>query len=92
MGPFPDHHATRLDGWSPRRLELGPVALVAAGFAGVIWTLVLHFAEAPQGWQLELTPRYLLTRGPYRFTRNPIYLAYAPLWFGWGSSIAAWPC
>lgn len=26
---------------------------------------------------------FLMVQGPYRFTRNPIYLAYLGLWLGW---------
>jgi protein-S-isoprenylcysteine O-methyltransferase Ste14 len=30
-----------------------------------------------------MTPSYLLVRGPYRFTRNPMYVAAFAIWFGW---------
>ncbi|MGI8989680.1 MAG: methyltransferase family protein [Bryobacteraceae bacterium] len=29
------------------------------------------------------TPSYLLTEGPYRYSRNPIYLAELTIWLGW---------
>jgi protein-S-isoprenylcysteine O-methyltransferase Ste14 len=32
----------------------------------------------------ERTPKYLLRRGPYTFTRNPKYLSELMLWLGWG--------
>jgi hypothetical protein len=31
-----------------------------------------------------MTPSYLLVRGPYRFTRNPMYVAAIAIWFGFG--------
>jgi len=30
-----------------------------------------------------MTPSYLLVRGPYRFTRNPMYVAAIAIWLGW---------
>jgi protein-S-isoprenylcysteine O-methyltransferase Ste14 len=51
---------------------------------------------APAGWRLEKTPyyptpAYLATSGPYRFSRNPIYVAEGMIWIGWvvffGSSV-----
>ena len=33
--------------------------------------------------KLERTPIYLLTQGPYRFSRNPKYIAELALWLGW---------
>jgi len=56
---------------------------VSAGLAIIVWALGLHFVSAEQGWELEMTPSYLLVRGPYRFTRNPMYVAAIAIWFGW---------
>jgi protein-S-isoprenylcysteine O-methyltransferase Ste14 len=56
---------------------------LAAGLALVLWTLRLHFARTPRRVALEPTPRYLLVGGPYRWTRNPMYLAELVLWSGW---------
>jgi protein-S-isoprenylcysteine O-methyltransferase Ste14 len=33
--------------------------------------------------RLGLVPSVLVTRGPYRFTRNPMYVAELGLWLGW---------
>ncbi|MDV3244583.1 MAG: isoprenylcysteine carboxylmethyltransferase family protein [Nitrososphaerales archaeon] len=60
------------------------MSLVVAGFALVVWCFSLHSVQAPRGWQLgEMVPTYLLTSGPYRFTRNPMYLGYGAIWLGW---------
>jgi protein-S-isoprenylcysteine O-methyltransferase Ste14 len=45
--------------------------------------MVLHFAQAPERVQLEPTPSYLLRRGPYAFSRHPMYLSELVLLFGW---------
>ncbi len=73
-------------GWDGGRLgllNLPPLILVVAGVACVIWIVVLHYGEAPHGWELERTPKYLLTRGPYRFTRNPSFLSLLAVLVGW---------
>jgi len=58
---------------------------VAAGAALMAWALATHCQAAPQGWPLDsrLTPAYLLRRGPYRLSRNPIYAGEAIVWLGW---------
>jgi protein-S-isoprenylcysteine O-methyltransferase Ste14 len=58
---------------------------VAAGATLMAWALAAHYQAAPRGWALDsrLTPEYLLRRGPYRFSRNPMYAGEAVVWLGW---------
>jgi protein-S-isoprenylcysteine O-methyltransferase Ste14 len=62
-------------------LGLIPVAL---GAALLIWVLVIIMLETPKRleWAL-LTPAFLMRRGPYAFTRNPMYAWELALWLGW---------
>src|ERR1700722_2288060 len=53
------------------RLGLIVVALAAAL---LIWILALSITQTPERVKLGLTPPYLMMRGPYRFTRNPMYV------------------
>ena len=67
--------------------EVGLVP-VASGLVLLVWIVVLHDREAPKhGWRMEATPfeptQYLIVWGPYRYTRNPIYLLHLTIWFGW---------
>ncbi len=78
-------------GWpagSPGMWNLTGLILVAAGFCAFCWCIRQHFVAAPEGWPIEKTPHfptpaYLLTQGPYRYSRNPIYLAELTVWLGW---------
>src|SRR6516162_11207454 len=58
---------------------------VAAGAALMAWAMAAHYQAAPRGWAVDsrLTPPYLLRRGPYRLSRNPMYAGRAAVWFGW---------
>ncbi len=73
-------------GWTdgaPGRLnQLGFVPL-GFGILLILWVLALHFSKTPERVELEATPVYLLTSGPYAFSRNPLYLAEIVLWTGW---------
>ena len=62
------------------RIGLIPVTIAAAL---LIWILVLSIAQTPDTVRLGLTPSFLIMRGPYRFTRNPMYVAELGLWLGW---------
>jgi len=73
-------------GWSgglPSGWNLAGILPVCAGIAIIMWALSLHFVTAEHGWDLETTPSYLLVSGPYRFTRNPMYVAAIAIWLGW---------
>ena len=73
-------------GWEaghPGLLNLFSLILIVAGIACVIWIIVLHCVQAPEGWDLERTPNYLLIRGPYKFSRNPSYLLLLVVFLGW---------
>src|SRR5262245_23534186 len=79
---------------------------VAAGAALMAWAVAAHYQAAPRGWTLQPppTPRhlqrkapyrldYLLRRGPYGLTRNPMYIGEAVVWLGWAlfhGSPAVW--
>ncbi len=73
-------------GWAagrPSAWQLFPLVLVLAGIACIIWIIVLHYNEAPEGWEFERTPKYLVRHGPYKFTRNPSYLSVLVIALGW---------
>lgn len=66
-------------GW-PNLLGLLPVG---AGGAFLVWCLRLHFVGARGSFEIGATQNYLVVRGPYRFTRNPMFLCGMLIWLGW---------
>jgi len=73
-------------GWTAGRAVfwnlLGLIPILA-GTTGLLWTMSLHFVQSPQGIEWELDKSYLLSRGPYAFSRHPMYLSELTLMFGW---------
>jgi protein-S-isoprenylcysteine O-methyltransferase Ste14 len=72
-------------GWtdgSPAVWNLVGLAPVAAGVVCLAWVMSHHLARMPEHVKLEWTPSYLLERGPYAFTRNPMYVGELLLWLG----------
>jgi protein-S-isoprenylcysteine O-methyltransferase Ste14 len=66
-------------------------AVFLAGWIAPVWAVVL-FRRA--GTQLDPTSpanRSLVTTGPYRFTRNPMYLGLVIVSFGVAVGIGPWP-
>ena len=73
-------------GWTQGRpgiWNLFGLILVLVGTIGLIWGLALHAAESPKGIEWELDRSYLLRRGPYAFSRHPMYLSELTLLLGW---------
>ncbi len=62
------------------------VALVAIGFAISVWAFLLFRSEGTEINPTSETNRSLVVRGPFRFTRNPMYLGLVLLTLG----IAFW--
>ncbi len=73
-------------GWTaghPGTWNLLGLIPILVGTAGLIWGLSLHSAQSPEGIEWELDRSYLLMRGPYAYSRHPMYLAEMILLFGW---------
>jgi protein-S-isoprenylcysteine O-methyltransferase Ste14 len=80
--------ATR-HGWAeggPAVWNLVGLVPVAAGAVVLCWLMVLgfaHLADVPERVPLDWSPKLLMTRGPYAFSRHPMYLGELALWLGW---------
>jgi protein-S-isoprenylcysteine O-methyltransferase Ste14 len=76
-------------GWtdgSPAVWNILGLVPVAIGFMGLLWLTVVgyaQFAQVPERVELNWEPKILNTRGPYAYSRHPMYLTELALWFGW---------
>ncbi len=72
-------------------LALLGFALVALGFIPPVWALILFRHEGTEVNPTSLANRKLVTGGPYRFTRNPMYLGLVIITLGIAFWVGAWP-
>jgi protein-S-isoprenylcysteine O-methyltransferase Ste14 len=81
-----------IDGAGAGRVQLGlGVALIASGLGLMLWGITT-FTRARTAVYPNSPARQLVTSGPYRFTRNPMYLGLTAAYFGLALAVnSAWP-
>jgi protein-S-isoprenylcysteine O-methyltransferase Ste14 len=73
-------------GWSQRSPAVWNVAgliAVITGLAGYAWCLAFHFRSYRTSVRVGFSPPHLVTGGPYRISRNPMYASGLFVWLGW---------
>ena len=73
-------------GWSqdtPATWNLLGLVGVAAGLTFYVWSLVFHFKSYRAAVKIGFEPPHLVVDGPYRVSRNPMYVAGLFAWLGW---------
>jgi protein-S-isoprenylcysteine O-methyltransferase Ste14 len=81
-------------GWpKPPGLPLAPlgIALVAVAWIPPVWAIALFRREGTEINPTSRVNRTLVTVGPYRFTRNPMYLGLVIVTLGIALWVGAWP-
>ena len=86
--------AGRLAGWptlpQAHRVSIG-VGLIAISFVAPVWALILFRRKRTQLSSTSETNNKLVTTGPFRFTRNPMYLGLVLLSLGVAVATGAIP-
>lgn len=63
---------------------------VAAGATGLVWCAVDFYLSGKGTLAPWAPPAKLVISGPYRYSRNPMYLAVALILVGWAVSFDSW--
>jgi len=82
-------------GWRngrPSVWNLLGLALLVPGFLWLGWCVYLHLTRSAKRVEVpETAPPYLLTQGPYRWSRNPMYVSGIAIWSGWAAYYGSIP-
>src|SRR5262245_60973048 len=73
-------------GWadgSPGAWNFVGLVVTCAAFLMLLWCIALHFGRYGREVPLQSAPQFLLQRGPYRLSRNPLYIADSCILLGW---------
>jgi len=73
-------------GWGhgvPATWNFTGLVAVVMGLAMYVWCLVFHFKSYRDAIRIGFTPPHLVVTGPYRYSRNPMYIAGLFAWIGW---------
>jgi protein-S-isoprenylcysteine O-methyltransferase Ste14 len=77
-------------GWPPNHRVIGTIVFFA-GWVLPVWAFRVFRAEGTEVDPMSETNRALVVRGPYRFTRNPMYLGLVVAAFGMAILVGSWP-
>ena len=73
-------------GWSqltPALWNITGLIAVAIGLALYTWCLTFHFRSYRASVRVGFSPPHLVIGGPYKFSRNPMYMSGLFVWLGW---------
>ena len=73
-------------GWTqqdPGWWNLAGLAVATIGVVLYVWCLVFHYRSYRTSVRVGFTPPHLVIAGPYRFSRNPMYVTGLIAWLGW---------
>ena len=73
-------------GWAqqdPGWWNLAGFVAAIIGVALYVWCLVFHYRSYRTSVRVGFTPPHLVIAGPYRFSRNPMYVTGLIAWLGW---------
>jgi protein-S-isoprenylcysteine O-methyltransferase Ste14 len=59
------------------------LGLITAGFSVLLWCISLHFKHYSTRVPMDSRPRFLLLHGPYKISRNPLYISDVTILLGW---------
>jgi protein-S-isoprenylcysteine O-methyltransferase Ste14 len=74
-------------GWSqqgtPDWWNLVGLIMVILGVGMYAWCLVFHYRSYRTSVRVGFTPPHMVIDGPYRISRNPMYMSGLFAWLGW---------
>ncbi|HXQ16420.1 MAG TPA: isoprenylcysteine carboxylmethyltransferase family protein [Caulobacteraceae bacterium] len=77
-------------GWPPQHIAVG-TAIFFAGWVTPVWAFRVFRSEGTEVDPMSETNRVLVVRGPYRLTRNPMYLGLTIAALGMAIVVGSWP-